>query len=74
MCFLAIFSQLIDFYEICEIFTSVQLIISLLVSPHIPLVHTPASNSQIVTFKRDIFHLRCIKSIENREKTNFSIF
>ena len=71
MCFLAIFSQLIDFYEICEIFTPVQLIISLLVCTHIPLVHTPASNSQIVTFKRDIFHLRCIKSIENREKNEF---
>ncbi len=71
MCFLAIFSQLIDFYEICEIFTPVQLIMSLLVYPHIPLMHTPASNSQVVTFKRDIFHLRCIKNIENREKNEF---
>ena len=74
MCFLAIFSQLIDFYAICAIFTPVQLIMSLLVCPHIALVHTPVSNSQVVTFKGDIVHLLSTKILKIAKTANFSIF
>ena len=74
MCFLAIFSQLSNFYAICAIFTPVQIIMSLTICPHIALVYTPASNVQVVTFKYDIFHLLSTKILKTVKKANFSIF
>ena len=74
MCFLAIFSQLIDFYAICAIFTPVQIIMFLDVCPHIALVYRPASNTEVVKIKHDIFHLLSTKILKIVKKTNFSIF
>ena len=74
MCFLAIFSQLSNFYAICAIFTPVQIIMSLTICPHIALVYTPASNVQVVTFKYDIFHLLSTKILKTVKKVNFNIF
>ena len=71
MYFLAIFSQLIDFYAICAIFTPVQIIMSLIVCSNIALVYRPATNTEVVKFKHDIFHLLSTKIMENREKSEF---
>ena len=71
MYFLAIFSQLIDFYAICAIFTPVQIILFLNICLYIALVYRPASNIEVVKFKHDIFHLLSTKIMENREKSEF---